>query len=90
MTHKEFILTVKKEIMENAGYTREAVHYHAGDTIQVDETTWEQLKAGKQVDRQTQEGYIHFDKYNFENEVQVTTITVEHSTRRLGQRNSAK
>ena len=90
MTHKEFILTVKKEIMENAGYTREAVHYHIGDTIQVDETTWEQLKAGKQVDRQTQEGYIHFDKYNFENEVQVTTITVEHSTRRLGQRNLTK
>ena len=89
MTHKEFILTVKKEIMETTGYAREAVHYHIGDTIQVDETTWEQLKAGS-IERQTQEGSIHFDKYNFENEAQVTTITVEHSTRRLGQRNSAK
>ena len=90
MTHKEFILTVKKEIMERAGYARDAVYYHTGDTIQVDETAWEQLKAGKQVDRRTQEGSIQFDKYNFENEVQVTTITVEHSTRRLGQRGSAK
>ena len=90
MTHKEFILTVKKEIMENAGYSREAVKYHIGDTLQVNEAIWEQLKAGKRVDRPTQEGYIQFDKYNFENEVQVTTITVEYSTRRLGQRNLAK
>ena len=90
MTHKEFTLTVKKEIMENAGYARAAVKYHIGDTIQVNEAIWEQLKAGKRVDRPTQEGYIQFDKYNFENEVQVTTITVEYSTRRLGQRNLAK
>jgi hypothetical protein len=90
MTHKEFTLTVKKEIMENAGYAREAVKYRIGDTMQVNEAIWEQLKAGKRVDRPTQEGYIQFDKYNFENEVQVTTITVEYSTRRLGQRNLAK
>ena len=90
MTHKEFTLTVKKEIIENAGYARAAVKYHIGDTIQVNEQVWEQLKTGKRVERLTRDGYVLFDKYNFENEVQVTAVTVEYSIRRLGQRNRAK
>lgn len=86
MTHKEFTLTVKKEILENAGYNREAVKYRVGDTLQVKENVYDKLKAGERIVLDTREGWINFDKYNFENEVQVTTMTIEYSTRRLGQR----
>lgn len=86
MTHKEFKLTVKNEILENAGYERTAVRYRVGDTMMVNEDTFNLIQSGKFVERMTQEGLIRFDKYNFENEVTVTTITVEYSTRRLGQR----
>ena len=86
MTHKEFKLTVKKAIMEHAGYNREAVKYHVGDTMIVDEATFERIQSGKFVERMTREGFIHFDKYNFENEVSFTAVTVEYGIRRLGQR----
>lgn len=86
MTHKEFTLTVKKEILENAGYNREAVKYRVGDTLQVKEDVYDKLKSGERITLGTREGWINFDKYNFENEVQVTTMTIEYSTRRLGQR----
>lgn len=86
MTHKEFILTVKTDIMENAGYGREAVKYHAGDTMIVDEAMFERIRTGERVKRPTFEGQITFDKYNFENEVSFTAVTVEYGTRRLGQR----
>lgn len=86
MTHKEFKLTVKKDIMEHAGYNREAVKYHVGDTMIVDEATFERIQSGKFVERMTREGFIHFDKYNFENEVSFTAVTVEYGIRRLGQR----
>ena len=86
MTHKEFKLVVKKEILESAGYNRQAVKYHVGDTMIVDEATFERIQAGKFVERMTQEGFIHFDKYNFENEVSFTAVTVEYGIRRLGQR----
>jgi hypothetical protein len=86
MTHKEFKLVVKKEILESAGYNIQAVKYHAGDTMIVDEATFERIQSGNTVERMTQEGFIHFDKYNFENEVSFTAVTVEYGTRRLGQR----
>jgi len=86
MTHKEFKLTVKKDIIESAGYNRQAVKYHVGDTMIVDEATFERIQSGKFVERMTREGFIHFDKYNFENEVSFTAITVEYGIRRLGQR----
>ena len=86
MTHREFKLTVKKDIMEHAGYNREAVKYHVGDTMIVDEATFERIQSGKFVERMTREGFIHFDKYNFENEVSFTAVTVEYGIRRLGQR----
>ena len=86
MTHKEFKLTVKSEILENAGYERTAVHYQVGDTMMVDEGTFNLIQSGNTVERMTQEGLIRFDKYNFENEVAVTSVTVEYSTRKLGQR----
>ena len=88
MTHKEFKLTVKNEILENAGYERTAVQYRVGDTMMVNEDTFNLIQSGKFVERMTQEGFIRFDKYNFENEVQVTSVTVEYSVRRLGQRNT--
>jgi hypothetical protein len=86
MTHKEFKLTVKNEILENAGYERTAVHYRIGDVVTVDENTFNLIQSGNLVERMTQEGLIRFDKYNFENEVAVTSVTVEYSTRKLGQR----
>jgi hypothetical protein len=87
MIHKEFKLTVKNEILEDAGYERKAVHYRIGDVVTVDENTFNLLQSGNFVSRMTQEGVIRFDKYDFENEVQVTWITIEYSVRKLGQRN---
>ena len=86
MTHKEFKLTVKNEILESAGYDRKAVYYQVGDIITLDEATFNRLQSGSFVQQYTREGVINFDKYDFENEVAVTTITVEYSTRKLGQR----
>ena len=86
MTHKEFRLTVKKDIMEDAGYERKAVHYRVGDVVTLDEATFDRLQSGSFIKRYTQEGWIVFDKYDFENEVAVTSVTVEYSIRKLGQR----
>ena len=86
MTHKEFRLTVKNEILESAGYERKAVHYRVGDVVMLDEATFDRLQSGSFIQQYTQEGVIAFDKYDFENEVAVTTVTVEYSTRKLGQR----
>jgi hypothetical protein len=87
MTHKEFKLIVKNEILENAGYSRTAVHYKAGDIVTVNEDTFNMLQSGNTIERYTQEGLIRFDKYNFENEVSYTEVTVTYGTRKLGQRN---
>ena len=86
MTHREFKLVVKKDIMERAGYNREAVKYRVGDTMIVDEATFERIRCGEHVTRPTFEGQINFDKYNFENEVSFTAVTVEYGIRKLGQR----
>ena len=90
MTHKEFRLTVKKDIMESAGYERQAVKYHVGDTMVVDEDMFDMIQSGNTIERTTQEGFIRFDKYNFENEVSFTAVTVEYGIRKLGQRKSKK
>lgn len=86
MTHKEFKLIVKKEILESAGYERQAVKYRVGDTVIVDEDTFNMIQSGNTVERMTREGFIRFDKYNFENEVSYTAVTVEYGIRKLGQR----
>jgi hypothetical protein len=86
MTHKEFKLIVKQEILESAGYERQAVKYKVGDTMMVDEAIFNMIQSGNSIERMTQEGFIKFDKYNFENEVEVTSVTVEYSIRKLGQR----
>ncbi len=86
MTHKEFKLIVKKEILESAGYEFEPIHYRVGDTMIVDEATFNMIRSGNIVERMTNEGSIRFDKYNFENEVSFTAVTVEYGIRKLGQR----
>ena len=88
MIHKEFKLIVKKEILESTGYTvgRQAVQYRVGDEMVVDEATFNMIQSGNTVERMTREGFIRFDKYNFENEVSFTTVTVEYGIRKLGQR----
>jgi len=86
MTHKEFRLTVKNEILEDAGYSRKAVHYHPGNIMTVDEDMFDMIQSGNTIERTTREGVIRFNKYDFENKVEVTTVTVEYSIRRLGQR----
>jgi hypothetical protein len=87
MTHTEYALVVKKEILEHAGYSTPAVQYHIGDTITVDESTFNNLQSGMSVERFTRDGCIKFDKHNFENEVEYTEVTIERGTRKLGQRN---
>jgi len=86
MTHSEFKLTVKNEILEDAGYGRTAVHYHPGDVMIVDEEMFNMIQSGNTIERPTREGWITFDKYDFENEVAVTSVNVEYSVRKLGQR----
>ena len=85
MTHKEFRLTAAKDILEvGTGYSVSAVHYKVGDTVTLDEIGFYQLMDDKAVSRRTAEGYVNLFKRDFENEVQVTTVTIEHSTRKLG------
>jgi hypothetical protein len=88
MTHKEFKLIVRKEILESTGYTvgRQTVQYRVGDEMVVDEATFNMIQSGNTVERMTREGFIRFDKYNFENEVSFTAVTVEYGIRKLGQR----
>lgn len=86
MTHTEYKLIVKKEILEYAGYSTNPVHYKIGDTLTVDESTFLSIQAGETIERFTREGRIEFDKYNFENEVSYTVININYGTRKLGQR----
>ena len=86
MVHKEFKLIVKKEISENSGRDIFPIIYNIGDTFTVDEKTFLNLQTGETISRFTNEGSIEFDKYNFENEVSFTEITVEYGIRKLGQR----
>lgn len=86
MIHTEYILTVKKDILEYAGYYTNPIHYKIGDTITIDESTFLKLQSGELITRFTREGSITFDKYNFENEVSYTVINVNYGTRKLGQR----
>ena len=90
MTHREFKLVVKKEILEHAGYSTPAVHYKVGDVITVNEDVFNNLQSGETIKRFTREGSIEFDKYNFENEVEYTQMIIDYGTRKLGQRNNNK
>ena len=90
MTHREFKLVVKKEILEYAGYSTPAVHYKVGDIITVNEDVFNNLQSGETIKRFTREGSIEFDKYNFENEVEYTQMIIDYGTRKLGQRNNNK
>ena len=90
MTHKEFKLIVKKEITENSGREVFPVIFKIGDTFIVDETTFNSLQSGETISKFTQEGVIEFDKYNVENEVSFTAVTVEYGIRKLGQRKKFK
>jgi len=86
MVHTEFRLIVKKEILEYSGRSVTPVHHKVGDTVTIDEKTFLNLQCGETIKRYTHEGSITFDKYNFENEVQYTEVTVRYGTRKLGQR----
>ena len=89
MVHREFKLIVKKEITENSGRNVFPIIYNIGDTFTVDEKTFLNLQTGETISRFTNEGSIEFDKYNFENEVSFTEITVEYGIRKLGQRKNS-
>jgi hypothetical protein len=87
MTHREFKLTVKKEIAEIIpGLEAVIGRYRVGDVMMLDEETFLKLQGGAVVQRYTREGSIEFDKYAFENEVACTAVTVEYTVRKLGQR----
>ena len=87
MTHREFKLTVRKEIVEHIGGLEVTpVIYKPGDVVIVDEATFLQLQSGTLIKRWSRIGSVSFDKYDFENEVAVTEVTVEYTTRKLGQR----
>ena len=86
MIHTEYKLTVKKDIKESSGREVFPVKYKVGDILVVDEPTFLNLQSGETIERFTLEGFIRFDKYNFENEVAYTEVIVHYGTKRLGQR----
>jgi hypothetical protein len=90
MTHKEFKLIVKQDIFESGWPGVNPVKHKVGDVLIVNEHTFLELQANQVITWSTREGSISFDKYNFENEVAVTEITIEYSVRKLGQRNAKK
>ena len=89
MTHKEFKLIVKKEIMESVGINLQFPYHKIGDEVVVDELTFEKIQSGSTIERYTRNGIVMFDKYSFENEVEFTSVTVEYGIRKLGQRKTA-
>jgi hypothetical protein len=86
MKHTEFRITFTKDIVEYSGRDITPVHYSKGHTITVDEVTFDELLKGSFISRNTREGYIQFNKYDVENEVQTVSVTVEYGKRKLGQR----
>ena len=57
MTHKEFKLTVAKDILEvGTGYSVKVVHYKIGDTVTINEETFNMLLANEEVIKQTNAG----------------------------------
>ena len=85
MIHKEFKLVVEKEILEiGTGYSTPAIHYKIGYVLTVNQDTFNRLKLGETIEWMTQEGFIKFDKNNFNNEVEVTIVTIEHTINKLG------
>jgi hypothetical protein len=86
MTHREFKLIVTKAITENSGREVYPVIYKVGDTLTLNEKQFDDLQSGSTITFYTNEGIMEFDKYNFENEVSFTEITVQYGTRKLGQR----
>jgi hypothetical protein len=85
MTHKEFILVAKEDVKE---YTHniETTYLKKGESITVDEYVFEKLQKNETIKRWTREGHVDLNKYMFENEVACTIVTIEYSTRKLGQR----
>jgi len=86
MTHKEFKLIVKQEIFEIVSPTLQFEAFKVGDELSVDESTFISLQKNNTIERFGRTGIIRFDKNNFENEVECTSVTIEHSVRKLGQR----
>lgn len=86
MTHKEFKLIVKQEIFEIVSPTLQFGVFKVGDELSVDESTFISLQKNNTIERFGRTGIIRFDKNNFENEVECTSVTIEHSVRKLGQR----
>jgi len=86
MTHREFTLIVTKAITENSGREVYPIIYKVGDTLKLNEKQFDDLQSGSTITFYTNEGIMEFDKYNFNNEVSFTEITVQYGTRKLGQR----
>jgi hypothetical protein len=86
MIHLEFTLTVKQEIFEIVSPTLQSAVFKVGDKMNIDESTFISLQKNNIIERFGRTGIIRFDKNNFENEVECTSITIERSIRKLGQR----
>jgi hypothetical protein len=85
MEHKEFKLIVTKAITENSGRNVYPIIYKVGDTLTLNEKQFDDLQSGSTITFYTNEGIMEFDKYNFENEVSYTSVTIEYGVRKLGQ-----
>ena len=86
MTHTEYKLKVKVDILEKSGRNIEVIHFKVGDILTVHQDTFDDLLQGKTITHYTREGLVNYDKYSFENEVDTTSVTIEYKVRKLGQR----
>lgn len=86
MIHTEYHLVLKMDIYESLDDVNRILQWKVGDTLTVSENDFLDLQRGKTIKRHTRYGTIVFDKYNFENEVQYTEVTVNKGSRKLGHR----
>ena len=86
MKHTEYQLVFTKDIVEHSGREITPIYFSKGRTFKVNEVTFNELLKGVNIKQNTREGYIQFNKYDVENEVQTVSITVDMGLRKLGQR----
>ena len=87
MTHREFILVANQDIKEHSRGI-DVVSIRKGSSITVTEDVFNRLQSNETIKVYTREGVLEYDKYMFDNEVNLTQVTIEYSTRKLGQRAS--
>ena len=92
MTHREFILTVKKDIIAHQG-KKTWVYKKAGQSMIFDQANFERLHSGEEFNHEVSnnesisqlQAFVRYSKSDFEKEVQVREIrTREYKVKLAG------